>query len=182
MDKYIIFGILGTLTIIISRRTLFNLKSHGFYRLISWLCIAWIIATNYKYWFESVFSPNQLFSWFFLFVSGFLAILGFIIMKNLGKPNKNRNKKELFQFEQTTELIDKGIFKYIRHPLYSSLLYLTWGLFLKSPTQELLITTVLSTVMLYLTAKTEEKENVFYFGEKYKVYMKRSKKFIPFIY
>ena len=50
-------------------------------------------------------------------------------MKRIGKPDKKRNTKNLYQFEQTTELVDKGIFKYIRHPLYSSLIFLTWGIF-----------------------------------------------------
>jgi protein-S-isoprenylcysteine O-methyltransferase Ste14 len=78
-------------------------------------------------------------------------------------------------------LIDKGIFKYIRHPLYSSLLFLTWGIFLKNTTDLLLFITVLSSAFLYLTAIFEEKECIKFFGEKYSEYMKRSKMFIPFI-
>jgi len=53
-------------------------------------------------------------------------------MKKIGKPGMNRDNKALYQFEKTSELIDTGIFKYIRHPLYSSLLFLTWGIFLKN--------------------------------------------------
>lgn len=102
-------------------------------------------------------------------------------MKKIGKPEKNRNNKTLYQFEQTTELIDKGIFKYIRHPLYSSLLFLTWGIFLKNPTFELLFVTILSTIFLYLTAIFDEKECVIFFGDKYTEYMKRSKRFIPYL-
>jgi protein-S-isoprenylcysteine O-methyltransferase Ste14 len=181
MDRYIIFGILSILITIVSWRTLFTLKSHGFYRFISWECIAWLLATNYKFWFINPFDYKQILSWIFLILSGYLVIVGVLQMKKIGKPRNNRKEKTLYQFEQTTELIDTGIFKYIRHPLYSSLLFLTWGIFLKNTSMELLLISILSTISLYLTAIFDERECILFFGDKYKDYMKRSKKFIPFL-
>jgi protein-S-isoprenylcysteine O-methyltransferase Ste14 len=102
-------------------------------------------------------------------------------MKKVGKQGTNRNEKTLYQFEKTTELIEQGIFKYIRHPLYSSLLFLTWGIFLKNFSIELLFVSMLSTVFLYLTAIFDEKECINFFGDKYIEYMKKSKRFIPYI-
>jgi protein-S-isoprenylcysteine O-methyltransferase Ste14 len=181
MERIIAFGILSLSIIIISWRTIFNIKSHGFYRFLSWECIIWLSVTNYQYWFHDPFSIKQIFSWLFLFISGYLVISGVILIKKIGKPVKNRDDKTLYQFEKTSELIDKGIFKYIRHPLYSSLLFLTWGIFLKNTAYLLLFAALLSTVFLYLTAIFEEKECMKFFGGKYYEYMKRSKKFIPFI-
>jgi len=123
MNRIIIFLILSIPLILISWRTIFNVKSHGLYRLFSWECIIWIFATNYRYWFDELFSIIHIFSWIFLITSGYLIITGVILMKKLGKPQSNRNEKTLYQFEKTSELIDKGIFRYIRHPLYSSLLF-----------------------------------------------------------
>ena len=123
MERLIFFGILSLPVIILSWRTLFNIKSHGFYRFFSWECILWLFVTNYKFWFDNPWSIKQLFSWTFLLFSGYLITEGVILMKRIGKPGKDRNKKDLFQFEETSELIDKGIFKYIRHPLYSSLIF-----------------------------------------------------------
>ena len=143
MDRFIIFVILSIPIIVISWRTLFNIKSHGFYRFFSWECIVWLLTTNYKYWFDNPFAISQIFSWIFLLISGYLIIVGVSLMKKIGKPGKNRNEKTLYKFEQTTELIEEGIYKYIRHPLYSSLLFLTWGIFLKNPTFELLIVAML---------------------------------------
>jgi protein-S-isoprenylcysteine O-methyltransferase Ste14 len=167
--------------ILISWRTIFDYKSHGFYRFFSWESIIWLIATNYKYWFKDPFSINQLFSWIFLIVSGYLIIIGVIIMKKMGKPKSDRNEKSLYQFEKTTELIEQGIFKYIRHPLYASLIFLTWGIFFKSTSLELLVVSIISTLFLYLTAIFDEKECINFFGDKYIEYMKRSKMFIPYI-
>lgn len=102
-------------------------------------------------------------------------------MKRLGKPEKNREDNSLYQFEKTTELIDTGIFKYIRHPLYSSLLFLTWGIYLKHPTGILTAVAALSSLFLFLTAIFDEKECIKAFGASYREYMTRSKRFIPFI-
>ena len=181
MDRIIIFLILSIPFIVISWRAIFNIMSHGFYRLFSWECILWLFATNYKYWFDNPLSINQIFSWIFLIISIYLIIAGVILMKKIGKPKRDRNEKTLYQFEQTTELIDKGIFKYIRHPLYSSLLFLTWGIFFKNPTIKILFISLLSTIFLYLTAIYEEKECIYFFGDKYVEYMKKTKRFIPFI-
>jgi protein-S-isoprenylcysteine O-methyltransferase Ste14 len=114
-------------------------------------------------------------------VSLYLIIAGVRFLKKSGKPTPNRDEKTLYAFEKTSELIDSGIFKYIRHPLYSSLLFLTWGIFLKNITFMLFLVSVLSTGFLYLTALSDEKECILYFGDKYKEYMKRSKRFIPFV-
>jgi len=181
MDRIIIFLALSVPIIIISWRTLFNIKSHGFYRFFSWECIVWLFASSYKYWFDNPFSINQIFSWILLMVSGYLVAAGVILLKKSGNPQRDRNEKTLYQIEQTTELVEKGIYKYIRHPLYSSLLFLTWGIIFKNITFELILVAILSTTFLYLTAFFEEKECIIFFGDKYSEYMKKTKRFIPYV-
>jgi len=181
MERLIIFGILSIPIIIISRRSLFDIKNHGFYRFFSWECILWLAASNYKFWFDNPLDIFQIFSWIFLIIGAYLVIVGVILIKKRGKPSK-RNDEKLFQFEQTSELIDTGIFRYIRHPMYSSLLFLSWGIFFKNVNIESLIVSVFSSVFLYLTALYDEKECIKYFGGKYTEYMKRSKRFIPYLF
>jgi len=182
MEKLAIFGILSLPVIVISWRTLFNTRSHGFYRFFSWECIIWLFVSSYKSWFDDPFSARQIFSWIFLFCSLYLVIAGALLLRKSGKPEHGRNDRMLYDFEKTTELVESGIFGYIRHPLYSSLLCLTWGILLKNITAQLLIIALLSTVLLYITALFDEKECIQFFGEKYSQYMKRSKRFIPFIF
>lgn len=181
MNRIILFLILSIPVILISWRTLTNIKSHGFYRLFSWECILWLFASNYTYWFDYPLAVHHIISWILLVVSGYFIIAGVTLMKKLGKPKNNRTEKTLYEFEKTTELIDTGIFKYIRHPLYSSLLFLTWGIYFKNPATELLIVSLISTIFLYLTALFDEKECIKFFGDKYIEYMKKSRRFIPFI-
>jgi protein-S-isoprenylcysteine O-methyltransferase Ste14 len=181
MESLIVFGVLSIPIVLVSWRTLFNFRSHGFYRFFSWECIIWLVASDYSVWFKDPLSLYQIFSWIFLLISAYLVISGVILLRTAGKPVKNRDDKALYSFEKTSELIDLGIFRYIRHPLYASLIFLTWGIFLKNTTFSLLPIALLSTGLLYITAKLDEKECVQYFGVQYIEYMKRSKRFIPFL-
>lgn len=181
MEILLLFAILSIPTIFISWRTFFKVKNHGFYRFFSWECLIWLFASNYKYWFEKPFSFYQIISWILLIISAYLAITGIILLKKATKPEKLRIDDALFKFEKTTELVDYGIYKYIRHPLYSSLIFLNFGVYFKNTNNQLLIIAVISTVFLYLTAFFDEKECIQYFGKKYEDYIKRSKMFIPFM-
>ena len=181
MDRLLIFGILSLPVIFISWKTLFRFGTHGFYRFFSWECILWLLATNFKYWLDNPFIVTQLLSWAFLFISIYFLLSGALLLKKMGKPNKERNEVGLYKFELTSRLVDSGIFKYIRHPLYSSLLFLTLGIFLKNITIETLIVSCLSTMFLFLTAKADENECVQYFGKQYIEYMKRTKRFVPLV-
>jgi len=182
MKDYILFGILSLPVIVISWRTMFNVRSHGFYRFISWECILWLFANNYRYWFDYPWNFNQLISWALLIVSAYTVIAGVMQIKRTGKADKTREDKSLYGFEKTTELVDTGIFRYIRHPLYASLLGLTWGIFLKNTSLLLLAVSLLSSACLYITAWFDEKECIAYFGDKYRNYMKRSRMFVPYVF
>lgn len=181
METFIVFAIISIPILLLSWRTLFNIQSHGFYRFFSWECISCLLASNYQFWFEDAFSVRQIFSWIFLFLGAYLAIAGAILLKKAGKPVESRDEETLFAFEKTSKLVDTGIFKSIRHPLYSSLIFLTWGIFLKNPTTFLLFIALLSTAFLYLTAIFDEKECIRYFGDQYQKYRKHTKMFIPFL-
>jgi len=180
--KYIVLLILSIPVIFFSRHTFLKVNAHGFYRFFSWMSIVWLFSNNYSYWFKNPLSVQQLFSWFFLLLSIYCVLAGMLLLKNAKSKELDREDDNLYAFEKTTNLIDYGIYKYIRHPLYASLLYLTWGIFLKNCTIHLFIISLLSSLMLLLTAVSEEKECTVFFGDSYKAYMKSSKRFIPFIF
>jgi protein-S-isoprenylcysteine O-methyltransferase Ste14 len=181
MTKLIIFFILSVPIVIISWRSLLKFNSHGFFRFFSWECILWLMVSNIKMWFVDSFSIHQVISWILLIVSLYVVLAGVMLMKKIGKPQDSRKDSSLYAFEKTSELVQQGIFKYIRHPLYSSLLYLTWGIYFKQPLPGLLLVSIASSVFLFLTAWFEEKEDIAYFGDEYREYRRKSKMFIPFI-
>jgi protein-S-isoprenylcysteine O-methyltransferase Ste14 len=144
--------------------------------------MAWLFVANYKFWFVNPFSLNQIISWILLFYSLYLVFAGVFFLKTKGKADKSRDEKNLYGFEKTTQLVDTGIFKYIRHPLYAALIFLTWAIFLKNPTTVLFVIALASTIFLYFTSRLDEKECIHYFGEKYREYIKRTKMFIPLLF
>jgi protein-S-isoprenylcysteine O-methyltransferase Ste14 len=182
MNQLILFALLSIPLIIISRKPLMNPKSHGFYRFFGWEGMAWIFSCNYRYWFADPVSIRQLISWVLLAISIYYVVAGAVLLIGKGKPREHRNDESLYQFEKTSELVETGLYKYIRHPLYGSLIFLTWGIFLKNITWTLLAISVLTTIFFYLTARRDEKECVTHFGEKYTMYMKKSAMFVPLLF
>jgi protein-S-isoprenylcysteine O-methyltransferase Ste14 len=181
MTRLIIFLLLSIPIIAISWRSLSKLTNHGFYRFLSWECILWLAISVVPFWFNDPFSIHQIISWIILFVSIYVLVAGVMMMKKAKKPQADRKDDTLYAFEKTSEIVDKGIFGYIRHPMYCSLLLLTWGMYFKSPDLITLAVSVASTAFLFLTAYAEEKEDIAYFGDAYRDYMKRTKMFIPFV-
>jgi len=100
----------------------------------------------------------------------------------VGKPDSERKDPLLLGIEETTELVTVGAYRYIRHPLYSSLLFGTWGVFFKRPSLAGACLAVIATFFLTITAKMEEAENIRFFGAAYQSYMKQTKMFFPFFF
>ena len=183
MTQSIVFAVGSLLLIVISWRSLRNPRSHGFYRFFAWEGILGLFLINVKFWFYKPFSWNQVIAWTLLFAS--LVPLGFGVhsLRTRGKPaSKREGDASLLAFEKTTELVTTGIYHYIRHPLYSSLFLLTWGIFFKSLTLPGMVLAVFSTIFLVLTAKADEAECIRFFGPQYTEYMKHSKMFIPYFF
>jgi protein-S-isoprenylcysteine O-methyltransferase Ste14 len=181
MDKVILFIALSLPVIYLSKRSLFDIKSHGFPRFFSWECIVALVVANYKFWFAEPLSVHQVISWILLVIAAYMVVAGVVLLRKASKPGVVRVDDKLFKFEKTTELVTSGIFKYIRHPLYSSLVFLTWGIYFKHPTVIMAFVALLSSVLLWLTATGDEKECIVYFGDSYREYMKETKRFIPFV-
>jgi protein-S-isoprenylcysteine O-methyltransferase Ste14 len=180
--KLIIFVIASLGIAWISRASLRKFRSHGFFRFFAWEAILALILLNIDYWFHQPFSIHQLFSWFLLFVSLFLVIHGFQLLRKAGRPSKERIDPSLMDMEKTTTLVTAGAYRYIRHPLYSSLLFLTWGVFFKHPSWAGVSLAAIATFFLTMTARVEEEENIRFFGQAYRSYMKKTRMFVPFLF
>ncbi|MEJ2103662.1 MAG: methyltransferase, partial [Ignavibacteriaceae bacterium] len=133
------------------------------------------------YWLDYPFSFQQIISWILLIYSGLLLIQSIYFFKKYGGSNRRRDKTENLEFENTANLVKVNIYRYIRHPMYGSLLFLSLGAFLKNISVLTILLSVLTIFFLILTAKVEEKENINFFGISYLEYMKETKMFVPFI-
>lgn len=184
--RVVVFACVSGLLAYLSRASLKVPGSHGFYRFFAWECILGLFLLNFinlQQWFGDPFSVRQVISWFLLITCIVPAVHGVHLLRRLGEPDAGRrHDAPLIWIETTTRLVTTGAFKYIRHPLYSSLLLLAWGVFFKHPSWVAGGVVVGATAFLLATAKAEEVENVRYFGAAYRAYMQRTRMFIPFVF
>jgi len=172
--KLILFALISVFLIAVSWKPLHDWRSHGFFRLFAWESILALILLNGKYWFRDPLSLLQMVSWLMLLSSLALAIHGFWLLLVIGKPRGH--------IEDTSTLVTVGAYRYIRHPLYASLLWLGWGAFFKKPSLLAGLLAVAASALLTTTAKVEEAENLSKFGGAYAAYMRRTRMFIPFLF
>jgi protein-S-isoprenylcysteine O-methyltransferase Ste14 len=182
MLKLVIFVVVSVGFAYVSRASLPMPRSHGFYRFFAWECLLALFLLNVESWFRDPFSVPQIVSWLLLIASLFLVIHGVRLLRRIGKPDDKREEAPLLAFEKTTALVVEGAYRYIRHPLYSSLLFLGWGIFFKDLSWAGLALAVAATFFLAMTARAEEGENIRFFGAAYQDYMRRTKMFIPFLF
>jgi protein-S-isoprenylcysteine O-methyltransferase Ste14 len=183
MYKLLAFFILSIGIIYISRASLRAPRSHGFYRFFAWEFMLALLLLNVDVWFRNPFSWYQLVSWFLLLVCLVPLALGIRTLVAQGKPVAQRETEpQLLAFEKTSTLVTSGVYHYIRHPLYSSLLFLTWGIFFKALNWPGFLLAVAATIFLVFTARADEAECVRFFGAEYQAYMKSSKRFVPYLF
>ena len=158
-------------TIILLGFTLARDHPYRFPRFIAFESILSLIFLNSQRWFREPFSLRQIVSWICLAESIYLAVHAFYLIKTKGYPSGD--------FEDTTRLVVTGPYRFIRHPLYTSLVLFALGAFLKYPSwigAGLLCANIMA---VNKTASIEESHNLERFGEEYRNYMSLTNRFIP---
>lgn len=149
-------------------------RYHGVPRFFAFESIFLLVLLNQGAWLQNPLSLAQILSWLFLLASIAVVIAGFQALVKFGRPADGN-------FEKTTRLVDQGIYRYIRHPMYASLLYLGIGAFLKGMRTATAALLAVNLAACWITARIEEGEMKRKFGPAYAEYMKRTKRFVPFI-
>jgi len=169
----LIFGTIGFIYLswIVSLK---EKRYHGIYRFFSFESIFILVLLNYPNWFRDPLSLIQIISWIFLISSIICAFFGFYLLYKRGKPEG--------QIENTTNLVTTGLYKYIRHPLYLSLMLGGFGVLLKDIGYTQIFLAFINFISLVFTAKVEEKEMIKKFGAEYVDYIKKTKMFFPYIF
>ncbi len=165
----------------VSRNALRIPKSHGFYRFFAWELMLIMIVLNMDGWYSAPLTIDQIVCGILMAISLLLVIVSYDSLRQNGKQDDSRNDPHLLPFEKTTELVTSGIYRFIRHPMYSSLIFLDWGLFFKQMSWLSGILASIACILMVIASFAEEYENINYFGAKYQEYMKRSKRFLPFL-
>ena len=182
MARIAIFLSISAAIAAFSRRSLAHPRSHGFYRFFAFELLTGLVVLNAPVWFTNPLSAAQVVSWSLGAASIALAVEGFRLLRIVGRPSSKAGSATDLGFERTTRLVTVGAYRFIRHPLYSSLLALIWCAFLKRPSAAASIVLALGgTGFLVATSVCEERENIVHFGPSYSAYMKQTRRFIPFL-
>jgi len=117
-------------------------------------------------------------------LSSMIGVSIFLIGLIIGLWAIDHNKRGNFNIQpklkEGCQLVTTGAYNYIRHPMYTSVIFMMLGVLVSTPTllEFLLFTTLI--MVLVLKAKREEK---LWCGhdKEYILYKKRTKLFIPYI-
>lgn len=149
---------------------------YKFYRLFYSLfaAIGFFIIIFFQLYTDSkkFFAPGiilQLAGWL-LFVSGLTIMMLYVF---------NTGLRWLVKQEGGSRLIQNGIHRHVRHPLYSGTFLLIWGLWILLPSVSLLIMNVIITVYTLVAIRFEEEKLIEEFGEDYLIYKKKTPGIIP---
>jgi protein-S-isoprenylcysteine O-methyltransferase Ste14 len=182
MIRVLLFIMATAFFLKISWRPLHNPRSHGYYRFFVFEGVVILFLLKAPYWFHDPLSLRQGASLAMLLGSLYCAVNGVRRLSKKGGRRKEGSRPENLAFENTAHLVRDGIFARIRHPMYTSLLLLAWGLALKRITWTSLAVAAAATLCILAAARMEERENLAYFGHRYRTYMRQSHRFIPYLY
>jgi protein-S-isoprenylcysteine O-methyltransferase Ste14 len=149
-------------------------RFHGIARFFAIESILALFLLNVRIWFHEPWSVLHILSWILLTGSFVLAIGSIRLYFKFAAPHG--------QFENSTHLVETGIYRFIRHPMYGSLMLLGLGIYFKRVTATTSVLACVVVLALFLTALIEEGEMRARFGEDYTVYKRRTKRFIPFLF
>lgn len=154
----------------------FAIEMHGI--PFSMYVISWIVGKNLPegiLWGHTLVSSIGFWGMYINYICAFSAM--FLIINGWYNIYKKYWSKET----GTGSLVTKGIYRYIRHPQYTGLLLLSFGMMAEWATLPMIILYPVMISMYVRLAKREEKDMLVEFGDEYREYMKITKMFIPFI-
>jgi len=122
------------------------------------------------------------FSWVFFLIGFPLFVIGTIV-RMAGQNNLDKQFTIAVKIVDNHELITDGIHSYIRHPMYTGMFLMLIGLCLALQS----FAGILVTILLVIPAGVyrvyvEEKVLLKFFGKKYSDYMKKTKRFLPYLF
>jgi protein-S-isoprenylcysteine O-methyltransferase Ste14 len=168
-----IFLVVSVVIVMKFRKELFAFRRHGPYMFVAAEGLLVLFVLNGGFMFRDPLVLRQIVSWMLMLISAGLAILGFYALKKYGEAATD--------WEDTTRVVQEGVFRYIRHPLYVSLMFLAGGMLLKDLSLPAGLAFVATFGFLAAASMVEERENLVKFGDAYRRYMLHTKRYVPLI-
>lgn len=147
-------------------------------RLVLWVSIVFN-STYILYWFSPFLNWATILPFAFRVMGVIISIYGLYLFwlthKTLGA-----NWSPLLEVRKEHKLITTGIYKHIRHPMYTAIFLFTVGLGLISANFMVLLLPVITfSILCYIRIGDEEGMMVSWFGDEYILYKRNTGKFFP---
>lgn len=154
------------------------------------IILIFLFLGNPLFLIASVIERKALIEQFFpIWNQEFISMIGIIlftlsgVVMLLGRIQLGQYATGKLSIQDEHELIEKGLYKYIRHPIYAG--GIIGGFFFLMAFNSIIIAIIYTLLMLIVfnkRASYEEKILSEEFGQDYLDYQKRTKKYIPFLY
>jgi methanethiol S-methyltransferase len=148
-----------------------------FYSLFAFLGLVAILIYNFSIPSPLLFIPVN----FLKILAAILALSGLLIMFICIRKYflQSSGLRILYRENESSELMIKGIHRFVRHPLYGGTFLFIWGIFLFFPYLSFLIANVMITIYSIIAIRFEEVKLVKQFGESYLKYQRDTPMLIP---
>ena len=122
-----------------------------------------LIVLGSLVWKSGVFSVLTYIGWAFYIPATILVISSFIYLIRSGKPESG--------WEHSTMLIERGIFRIVRHPLYLGSALFSVGLILIIQSIPSALLGIVAIICFGVASKKEDIFNIRKFGDRYKIFI-----------
>lgn len=124
-----------------------------------------LIVLGLMIWKGDVIAPVAYLGFALYVPAAALVASSFITLKHKGKPESG--------WEPTTILIDSGVYRVVRHPLYLGSAIFTVGIMLVIQSIPSTILGLVAVFCFWMVSRREDKFNIGKFGDAYREYMKK---------
>ena len=114
---------------------------------------------------------------------GLIAICAGFLISTVGWLSIRRYAAPRFQIIEGHKVVDRGLYRFIRHPIWLSFFLIASGvpILLRSAAGLLILIIIVTPAWLYVIKK-EEEFLLSMLGDEYRSYIGRTKRLIPFVY
>lgn len=113
--------------------------------------------------------------------SSTMIVVG-ILIRVLSKYSLSNNFSHSLRIKDEQKLVDKGLYSLVRHPSYTGTFIIIIGATNLSHLNLRILLLLLSFIYMEYRVSKEEVLLTEHFGSQYKMYISRTKKFIPYLY
>ena len=114
-------------------------------------------------------------------ISLMLTVLG-LVLAIWARVTLGKNWSVTVTFKENHELIVQGPYAFVRHPIYTGILFMFLGTALAVGTVGGLLSVPILFVSYWIKYRKEEAFMIEHFGEQYREYMRRVRAIIPFVF